>query len=712
MEGVRPCAAMTPKDIDAPSGEGDLSGFRGTRGRGSPHSGDGIGGGSGGPGSRPSRAEPASPAPFPERKDGSGAIFERVSSLLEGGRYRDAEDLLSRGLEIYPESIDLLKELGVLYHLQGRYGKAARTFTRVMNITGERRPSLSWRIASLSMKARGELRGPHPELSLATFGEILALDPSDREALAGRIAALRALGRLEEARERLEEGLSLIPPGPSIPYQRGWLCMDEDRPDLASSAFEEASRADPSWPDPVLSRALALARLGRGAEGERLLREFAGTGKDAYGFRADLGWFTLSQHRPGEAKEIFLGLAQGEGDPGGFHGLAAVLLATGQPGEAGMIMERLSRAYPRDPFLQVNRAMLLARAGGARDLADATVAVKGLISSDPRFAAAHTCLGIIAFKEGKPERAEACFADAVRLSDPAGPRNLGLFACARGRWEEAEPHLLRAIRLDPLDARGWAGLGAVALMGGNPGEGLRHLRRACALDPWDTGAARGFAIALAGGGDLAGAEEEIRRSLGLAPGAGRWILLLDLAAILVAGGGADGNPVLDEEARQALGEAASLHPGEPRILFFEGVVAARLGEMTEAIDRFTACLGSEEYRVPALENVRRLKRRIRSRRGFLSGIPLARSALAVLALLQLAALWLFFGVKLISEAAFVLLLAILSGLFAFALLVPLRQGEPGREEPLELVIPERNFVPSPEAEMVSPLVRLRKTLRP
>jgi tetratricopeptide (TPR) repeat protein len=642
---------------------------------------------------------------------GSEDIYERVSVLLEKGRYRDAEGLLSRGLDLYPESVDLLKEMGVLYHLQGRFGKAARTFTRVMNITGGGNQSLSWRIASLSHQGREELQGPRPERSLSTFDQVLALDPSDREALAGRIAALRVLGRLGEARQWVEKGLALDPPGPSILFQEGWLLMDEDRPDLAPVAFGQASRADPAWPDPVLSRALALKRLGRGAEAARVLRTLAESLRGIPGPWAELGWFCLALHKPGKAKKIFLGLAR-EGDPGGFHGLAAVFLAVGWTREARAIMERLSQAFPRDPLILVNRGMALARAAGARDLADATVSAKRALTLDARFAPAHTCLGIIASLEGRMDAAAGHFTESVQLSDPAGYRNLGLLACARGNWDEAEPWLLRATRIDPLDARAWAGLGAVALRRGNDGEAALLLRHAAGLDPGDPRAARGLALALDRQGDGAGAEEVIRRALALAPEPDRWVLLLDLAALLIARSGTGGNPVLDEEARQALEKAAALRPGDPGILFYRAVADARLGHPKEAAGGFTSALGNIKYRIPALENIRRLKAHRRSRAGFLPGISTARTALALFSLLQLGALWLFFIAGLLTEAAFAILVAVLSGLFALALFAPARNGKPEDNAPLDLVIPARDFVPSPGAEMVSPLIRLRTSLRP
>jgi len=705
---------MTPKDREPRRRGEDLPGLSVTPGDFSSYFGERIGDGPGRTaGKDPSEAALTDPpATVPGDTTGVEATYERVSALLERGRIHDAEKILSRGLEIYPESVDLLKELGVLYHLQGRYGKAARTFTRVMNITGEGKQSLAWKIASLSNKALEEFKGPDPGLSLASFDQILALDPSDREALAGRIAALRVLGRLDEAQSLVESGLSLEPPGPSILYQEGWLRMDQDRPDLASGAFERATLADPAWPEPVLSRALALERLGRGREGEVLLQELVVSMRGVPGLRAELGWFSLMLHNLGKAKDIFLQLARAEGDPGGFHGLAALLIAMGRPRDAAVIMGRLSPAMPRDPLVQVNHGMVLARAGGPRDLADATVAAQRALSLYPRFAPAHTCLGVIAFKQGRLDAAEAHLVDAIRLSDPAGHRNMGLLACARGRWKEAEPHLLRAVRLDPMDARAWAGLGAVALQNGKAGEAVLHLRRASTLDPWDTGTARGLALSLARCGDQGRGEDVLRRALDLTPGPERWMLLLDLAAHLISMGGPAGSPVLDEEARQLLGNARALRPGEPGILFYEGVIESRLGNRKKAVELFASSMTGDGFRSPALENIRRLKNRMRTGRGILANICSARYALAAFSLLQLGALWMFFVARLVSETTFVLLIAIFSLLFALAVFIPARNGELMKESPIEFVIPERTFVPSPEVEMTPPSIRLRTALRP
>ena len=700
---------MTPKDAEPPAVEDEAAGLRATPGKGR----TGPAARSDSPGTlAPVREGPGAAADLPAGAGCREAIYERVSALLEAGRYREAGDLLSRGLDIYPESVDLLKELGVLYHLQGQYGKAARTFTRVMNITGEGKQSLSWKIASLYHKALEELGGPDPERSLASFDQVLALDPSHREALAGKIAAFRVLGRPDEARDLVRRGLALDPPGPSILYQEGWLAMELDEPEAASRAFEQASGADPGWPDPALSRALALGRLGRGGEAARDLQAYGEARPGLPGLEAGLGWFALMLHDPGRAQEIFLGLAGSAGDPAGFHGLAALLFARGRTRDAGVILEKLTAAYPRDPLLLVNRGMLLAAMGGGKNLADATVAARRALALDPRCAPAHTCLGITALREGRMDEAGQELARAARLQDPAGERNLGLLACARGRWEEAGQRLLRATRLDPLDGRAWAGLGAVSLHQGQVAEAVLQLRHAALLDPRQGSTTRGLALALARSGDPAAAEESLRRALALTPGPGRRVLLVELAALLVSLGGPAGSRVTDEEAGTLLGQAGEIRRGDPGVLFYEGVTLARLGNPRPALDRFTSCLESGAYRAPAQENIRRVRKHLGERKGALAAVTSSGTALALLSLLQLGAAWALFVAGLVSEMTLVLLLAIFSALFTLALLHPLRKGRGKEEPPLELVIPRRAFVPVPEPEMVSPLYRLRTSLRP
>jgi tetratricopeptide (TPR) repeat protein len=272
--------------------------------------------------------------------------------------------------------------------------------------------------------------------------------------------------------------------------------------------------------------------------------------------------------------------------------------------------------------------------------------------------------------------------------------------------------LERATLVDPLDARAWAGLGSIELHRGRIDEALPHLRRAGMLDPRDSSIARGLALALEGSGDPAGAEEAIRRALALAPPPGTWILLLELAGLLIHRGEPPGNPVLDEEARQLLAGAGEYRPDDPGIFFYEGVAESRLGNPKRGLELFSSSMRGSGYRIPAQENIRRLRKYLGSRKGLTRGVFTARVALALFSLSQLAATWYLFTARLVSETGFGLLIAMFSGLFALAGLLPARNGGVRTESLPELVLPERTFVPAPEADMVSPLIRLRTALRP
>jgi hypothetical protein len=142
------------------------------------------------------------------------------------------------------------------------------------------------------------------------------------------------------------------------------------------------------------------------------------------------------------------------------------------------------------------------------------------------------------------------------------------------------------------------------------------------------------------------------------------------------------------------------------------VVEARLGQPREAMDLFTSCMESGEYRAPAHENVRRLKKYLGTGRRFPARLPPARTFLALCAILQLAASWFLFVAGFISEVSFLLLLVLFSALFALEAFLPGGGATPAQERLPDLFLPERTFVPVPEAGIVSPLVRLRTALRP
>ena len=103
---------------------------------------------------------------------------------------------------------------------------------------------------------------------------------------------------------------------------------------------------------------------------------------------------------------------------------------------------------------------------------------------------------------------------------------------------------------------------------------------------------------------------------------------------------------------------------------------------------------------------------MRFRQGIFGGAFPGRAALALFAALQITLLWFLFMAKFLSETAFLLLMVIFSGLFALATVVPVGTRGLRREILPDPVIPGRAFVPAPEAEMASPLIRLRTSLRP
>lgn len=224
-------------------------------------------------------------------------------------------------------------------------------------------------------------------------------------------------------------------------------------------------------------------------------------------------------------------------------------------------------------------------------LAEAAAHCRAVGREDPRNAAAHTCLGLIAHRRGELTAAERHFARAVEL-DPYGRSHteLGALYVQLGRYTEAEAVLRRAVELDWYDVQAHVELGSLALHRAREGggdvttaEAAGEFRRAVAVDPDSGSAALGLAVALAeGAGDLGAAEEELRRVLDRrgVRDQPEWQLRLALARLLVQAGDAEQNADRHRDAGQEARAAIRLAEREAEPHFVAGVVEQRLGTQT------------------------------------------------------------------------------------------------------------------------------------
>jgi tetratricopeptide (TPR) repeat protein len=159
--------------------------------------------------------------------------------------------------------------------------------------------------------------------------------------------------------------------------------------------------------------------------------------------------------------------------------------------------------------------------------------------------------------------------------------NLGIAYLNRGRLDDAERELEKAIEVHPGAAEAHAGLGAVRAAEGRPAEALESYRAALRLDPGSSATHREMAGLLLASGDASQALVHFREASALAPRDGD--ALVDLAVGLSREGRHD-------EADRKFEEATHLPVDMARLYQNWGAVLMERGEIEDAAKHFEKAL--------------------------------------------------------------------------------------------------------------------------
>jgi Flp pilus assembly protein TadD len=136
------------------------------------------------------------------RPDLTPAWFNLAKLLTREGRFGEALAALDRGLAIAPGDADALNTRSAILRGLWRLDESAAAAEAALR----RRPNFPEAAVNLGT---GLLRGAKPELALAAFGKASALRRDYADAICGQGLALRALGRLDEARAAFDRAASL-----------------------------------------------------------------------------------------------------------------------------------------------------------------------------------------------------------------------------------------------------------------------------------------------------------------------------------------------------------------------------------------------------------------------------------------------------------------------------------------------------------------------
>ncbi|MDD1646269.1 MAG: tetratricopeptide repeat protein [Methanomicrobiales archaeon] len=625
------------------------------------------------------------------------ALYGSAFSLMKMGQYDRAEKVLSDGLALYPESRDLLEELGVLYHLRKQYGKAVRTFDRALATGGAGPETALWKRESLYRMGLASFDQGDYLRAIQAFDHVLSLDRAHGDAMAGRVAALRMLGRRDEAFTLSDQFLAIAPRNAGLHYQRGWLLMDAGRLEDAEVSFREASRAAPRWAEPVLARAEALERLQRGFEAVPLLHALEKAHPGRSSLEAQLGWYHLRRHDRARARKVFLAITEKGSDPlPGISGLAAVYVSLGRLDEAQRVYRTLLASDPQNPRFLALLAGLLTRKGDPASLEEAQGLLHEALVADPTCEPAFSALGVLAFVREQMTEAEEWFQLSIRMNPRGdGHRLLGALYAMTGRLRDAGLELARAVEFHRHDTRALLVQGSIALMEGRAHQAAALFRRAEAADPEIPEPPRALAAALSAAGNPLEAERVLIRSLARLDREQRVPLLLALADVHMAAGDRSRDPLRYRDALRNLDEAKMLAPANPDVQFREGILYARLGDLNASMASFRQCLKAEGLERYAERNLRLLADVVSRTRFLAQPGRTGRIAVAGLSAVQLAAIWGMVLTGKLSEASALILSPLLTVLIAVVVLVPVKE-EPGMKQAPELAFPTEPLVFPPE----------------
>ncbi len=193
-------------------------------------------------------------------------------------------------------------------------------------------------------------------------------------------------------------------------------------------------------------------------------------------------------------------------------------------------------------------------------------------------------LGVVASAQVRVWRdSVTLFEHALRVtSDNALAHiNLGIAYLNRGRLDDAERELLKAIEIHPGASEAHAGLGVVRASSGRAEEALESYRAALRLDPGSSSTHREMASLLLARGDSSQALVHFREASALAPRDGD--ALVDLAVGLSREGRHDEAEAKFAEAKHRAVDEARLHQNW-------GAVLMERGEIDEAAKHFEKAL--------------------------------------------------------------------------------------------------------------------------
>jgi tetratricopeptide (TPR) repeat protein len=554
----------------------------------------------------------------------------RVIALIDLRRWADAEAAARELVADHPEDPRPWTALGMVSAGRNRYEEALEHYGRALAVDPRSDVALGARVESLralrrwdeAEEAARELVAAHPHdpqshvslgwvhddqdhdaVALEHYRRALEVDPGSSSAKRRQVAALRALGRWEDAETAAGELIAAHPDDPNSYVSLALVHDDQDRDEEALAQYDRALRIDPRDSYVLRSRIDSLRALRRWDDAEAAAREVIALHPGDPMAYVNLGWVYDDQDRDEEA------LAQYE------------------------------RAVDVDPLNHAARRWQVAALRALRRWDEAEAAARDLIAAHPGDLNAHLNLGWVYDDQDRDEEALAQYERAVEI-DPANyaaRRAQVAVLRALRRWDEAETAGRALVAAHPGNPMAHVSLGWVHDWQNRSEEALARYQRALDIEPgnvyalrsrvdsfralrrWDDAEAAARDLVAAHPGDPLShlnlgwvhddqdRDEEAlahyERALEIDPGhAYSWHSRIDALRALRRW----------DEAEAAARDLIAAHPGDPLSHLNLGWVHSDQGRHEEALAQFRraaeidpAHAGAKRWQVSALRELRR-----------------------------------------------------------------------------------------------------------
>lgn len=276
----------------------------------------------------------------PEKPVPLGELLRQLETLLQAGRYAEAEKLGQDVQRRYAKSAQAAYYVGMAVLFQGRPVEAVPLLTRAVELD----PAMAPAHYNLGFALEGLERW---EEALAAYRRTVAVAPQMADAHNNLGTMLQKLGRHEEALAAFERAIALRQGDAAFHMNRGNALGSLERLEDARLAYESALKLNPALLDAYVRLALVLSRLERYEDIVPLLTraiEQSPGLADAY---RSLGHALRKLRRYKEAVEVCLRVVELRPDDAQSHADLGIALKDAGQYEAALVA--LRRALELQP---------------------------------------------------------------------------------------------------------------------------------------------------------------------------------------------------------------------------------------------------------------------------------------------------------------------------------------------------------------------------